>query len=150
MNSSNSQESPPNSNLPEEISENIGIESKANSMDEYYQLKSSILLVTLSIAGIIFVVTWVSLSLQIALNYLLGAGVGLIYLRMLAKDVEKINVGQQQVASGRLAIFVGMIVVAARIEQLSILPVFLGFLTYKVAIIGYVGLTSLKPDLKEE
>ncbi|AFY40497.1 hypothetical protein Lepto7376_4389 [[Leptolyngbya] sp. PCC 7376] len=150
VNSSNSQENPIDSELPEKTSENAGIESKTRSMDEFYQLKTSLLLVTLGITGIAFLITWVALSLQIALNYLFGAAVGLIYLRMLAKYVEKINVAQQQIASGRLAVFVGMIVVAARVEQLSILPVFLGFLTYKVVIIGYVGLQSLMPDLKEE
>lgn len=95
--------------------------------------------------GILFLIVWIAFSLNIALSYLVGACVGIVYLRMLAKDVEKINSDSRRVSSGRLAIFAGMIVLATRLEQLSVFPVFLGFLTYKLAIIGYVLITSFKP-----
>jgi ATP synthase protein I len=114
-------------------------------MDEYYKLKKSILLVTLPITGTIFFVVWFSFSLSTALSYLLGACVGIVYLRMLAKDVEKLSSDNGRISSGRLAIFAGMIVLATQLDQLSVFPVFLGFLTYKIAIIGYVLATSLVP-----
>ncbi|OKH18310.1 ATP synthase subunit I [[Limnothrix rosea] IAM M-220] len=119
-------------------------------MEEYYLLKKSILVLAVSMTGIIFPVVWISLSFDTAVSYLLGATVGIIYLRMLAKDVEKINTNETRGASGRLAIFAGVIVLAARVDKFSILPVFLGFLTYKVAIVFYVLFTSVVPMFSQK
>ncbi|MBV5261677.1 ATP synthase subunit I [Synechococcus moorigangaii CMS01] len=112
-------------------------------MDEYYQLKKSIFFVTLAISGAIALLVWYFYSAQTAVSYLIGAAVGIIYLRMLARSVEKISSTNPKAGSGRLALFAGLIIIATRLEQLEILPVFLGFLTYKLAIITYILPNSL-------
>ncbi|MEB3224888.1 MAG: ATP synthase subunit I [Synechococcus sp.] len=112
-------------------------------MDEYYQLKKSIFFVTLAASGAIALMVWYFYSAQTAVSYLIGAGVGIIYLRMLARSVEKISSDNPKTGSGRLALFAGMIILATRLEQLEILPTFLGFLTYKLAILIYVLPNSL-------
>jgi ATP synthase protein I len=117
-------------------------------MGEYYQLKKNLLLVTLTLTGVIFIAVWLAYSLQIALNYLLGSCVGLVYLRMLAKDVEAIGVGKTRLSSNRLALVAALLIVASQWQKLQILPVFLGFLTYKAAIIAYVIQTTLAPEQK--
>lgn len=104
-------------------------------MADYYQLQRSLLLTTLTLTGITFFPVWYLFSLNTAFNYLVGAVVGIVYLRMLAKDVERL--GQQRLGAKGLGIFVILILVASKWQQLHILPVFLGFLTYKPAIIIY-------------
>ncbi|MEC4804473.1 MAG: ATP synthase subunit I [Jaaginema sp. PMC 1079.18] len=138
---------PPNSPLEAENQASEATEAQPsdanNSMGEYYQLKQTLLLGTLGLAGIIFISVWLTYSLNTALNYLLGACFGLVYLRMLAKEVERLGVQKSRPGSTRLGLLVGLIIVATQWHQLHILPVFLGFLTYKAAIVIYVLQTTL-------
>lgn len=135
-----------------QTSENIADSSaqspENNSMAEYYQLKQNLLLVTITLTGIIFGSVWVTYSLNTALNYLIGGGVGMVYLRMLAKEVERLGNQKRRLGSTRLALFVGIIIVASQVQELEILPIFLGFMTYKAAIIFYVLQTTLRPTQK--
>ena len=119
--------------------------TSGDSMAEYYQLKQNLLLVTLAVSAVIFMSVWIVYSFNIALNYLLGACVGIVYLGMLAREVERIGASKKGVGSTRLALLAGVIIVATQLQQLQIVPIFLGFLTYKAAIIFYVLQTTLMP-----
>lgn len=116
------------------------------SIEEYFQLQETLLKVTLIITGVVFVSVWIFYSLNIALNYLIGACTGVVYLRMLARNVAQLGRERKKLGNARLAILIGVIVVASRLNELQIMPIFLGFLTYKVAIISYMLKTAALPE----
>ena len=115
--------------------------AKTDSMQDYYRLQRNLLLLSLVLTGIIFVSVWKFYTLNLALNYLLGACVGIVYIKLLAGEVETIG-------TKGLAIFAAMIIVASQWRQLHIIPVFLGFLTYKVSIIAYTIQSVMDLELK--
>lgn len=116
------------------------------AMGEYYRLQQNLLICTVAFSAVIFFCVWLTYSLPVALNYLIGACGGVVYLRMLARNVANIGRGQQRIGSGRLAIVIGLIIVASQWQQLEIMPVFLGFLTYKAALIAYTLWTAVLPS----
>jgi ATP synthase protein I len=118
------------------------------SMQEYYQLQQSLLKLTLILTGVIFFSVWIFYSLNIALNYLIGAGTGVVYLRMLARNVAQLGREKKQLGKTQLGLIVIVITGAALLDDLQIVPVFLGFLTYKAAVIFYMLQTTLLPDSK--
>lgn len=116
------------------------------SLQEFYQLQQGLLKATFVLTGIIFASVWIFYSGHIALNYLIGACTGVVYLKLLARNVEKLGREKTSIGKEQLAVFIGAIVVASQWHQLEILPIFLGFLTYKVAIITYMLKTLFSPN----
>lgn len=108
-------------------------------MADYYQLQGTLLTVTLACIAIAVPAVWYFYGLNTALSYLLGALGGSVYLKSLASDVASMGTEGK---SGRMGvkgigIFILLILVATQTSKLQVLPVFLGFLTYKLAIIAY-------------
>jgi ATP synthase protein I len=127
--------------------ENSAKESiRANSMQEFYQLRQELLVSTLILTVLIFGPVWYYYSLNTALNYLLGACTGVVYLRLLARNVEQLGQSKDSVGKTQLAVFIGVMIIATQVNQLHILPVFLGFLTFKAAILVYTLRTTLTPS----
>ncbi|NJN61788.1 MAG: ATP synthase subunit I [Coleofasciculaceae cyanobacterium RL_1_1] len=114
-------------------------------MQEYYTLKRSLYLLTSAITALGFTTAWIVYSSGTAWSYLIGSLCGVLYLRMLAKGVERLGVGASSTGgNSRLAIFVGLIVVAAQVKWLQLVPVFLGFITYKIALLAYSLVVGLR------
>ena len=125
--------------------ENENLSSEAG-MKDYYRLQKHLLMTTLVFSAVITVSVWLTYSLHIALNYLIGACTGVVYLRMLSRNVAQIGRKSGGIAGGRLALVAVLILVASQWNQLEIMPVFLGFLTYKAALIGYTLWAAIPGD----
>lgn len=72
------------------------------------------------------------------ISFLSGAIVGVVYLRMLGRGVAELGKSRSRLGVTRLALFVGLIVLATQVKSLQILPIFLGFMTYKVTLLIYL------------
>lgn len=133
---------------PETVTASSPSESPAEpnaSMQEFYQLQKELLITTLVLTGIIFITVALFYPINIALNYLLGACTGVVYLKVLARNVEQLGTSKKQVGKSQLAIFIGLIIVATQWNQLQVLPIFLGFLTYKATLLVYMLRILLVP-----
>jgi len=112
-------------------------EQSVEAMREYYQLQRMLLISTILLSMTIFLTVWAFYSTNIAFNYLLGATVGVLYLIMLAKEVENLGTSKQRIGIKGLFLVAGLIILACTREELQIVPVFLGFMTYKATIIAH-------------
>ncbi len=120
--------------------------ASSDSMNEFYGLQRSLLLAVLGTSVVAFGAIWFAYSLNVALNYFLGAAVGVLYLRMLAKDVEKLGVSKDKLGKTRLVPLLVVIVATTQIDRLELLPVILGFLTYKAVLFIYALSAAIVPD----
>lgn len=111
----------------------------SDGMEEYNRLKSKLLILTLASGVIIGLLVWGWYGWNIALSYSVGALMGTVYFRMLTKGVDRLGDKSNRLGFSRLGLFVILIVIAAKSDQLQILPAFLGFMTYKVAVLAILA-----------
>nr|WP_255699444.1 ATP synthase subunit I [Tychonema sp. BBK16] len=142
------QPAPATEDLPQTGTVSTVSSETGNSLQDFYRLQQELLVYTLAFTAIITIAVWIFYSLNIALNYLLGASTGVVYLKMLARDVERIGSQNQKISKTRLGLLLGLMIVATRLDQLQILPIFLGFLTYKLSLMIYVLRSALAPDYR--
>lgn len=72
---------------------------------------------------------------NVVANYGLGALCGVVYLRMLARGVARLGLANRRLGPSRMALVAALVVVATQVDSLQVLPIFLGFLTYKAALL---------------
>ncbi len=122
-----------------------GEEKKINNnpMKEFYQLRNSLYLATGVIGIISFLLVWFFYGSNVALNFLLGVCFSLVYINLLAREVERVGVTKKRIGATRLAAFAALMILATRWQQLQLIPIFLGFLSYKGALLFYILPMSL-------
>jgi ATP synthase protein I len=74
-------------------------------------------------------------DLATAGSVLVGSLAGLLYLRLLARSVDRLREGSKSVGKFQLLVPALLVVAAARLPQLEILPALIGFLLYKPALL---------------
>lgn len=120
----------------------------ALSREQYFKLKKKLQTLTLAIGGVGLVSAYVSYSPEVAASF--GAGLigSLVYVRMLGSSVDSLADGARGLVKGavaqpRLLVPVILVMVYNRwngilvedygVMQLQLIPMLVGFFTYKVA-----------------
>jgi ATP synthase protein I len=99
-------------------------------------------LATLIVSALAVMITALVFDPFIAGSVLVGALAGVLYLRLLARSVSKLGNGSKKVGKLQLLVPVVLVLAAARLPQLELLPAILGFLLYKPALILQAVLDS--------
>ncbi|MCT0203153.1 hypothetical protein [Synechococcus sp. CS-603] len=104
-------------------------------MDDYARLQSRLLMATLILAAVAVLLTALLLGISPAISLMIGAFSGMLYLKLLARSVARIGSNSRNVGKAQLLVPVVLVLAAARLPALDIVPVLIGFLLYKPAIL---------------
>lgn len=103
--------------------------------DAYARLQRRLILATLMVSALAVPVTALVFDPHTAVCLLVGALAGVLYLRLLARSVSKLGNGSKKVGKLQLLVPVVLVLAAAKLPQLELLPALIGFLLYKPALI---------------
>jgi ATP synthase protein I len=106
-----------------------------NGMEFYARLQRRLLIATACAIAAAVPLAGVLYDGTTALSLLLGGACGLLYLRLLARSVSRLGGDRRSVGKFQLLVPVVLVLAAARIPALQIVPALLGFLLYKPALI---------------
>jgi len=118
------------------------VEVSTTSTDEYVQLQQRIFQIALLLTALAVTVTAAFFDFQAAISLLVGAISGILYLRLLARNIGNLGKGTKSVGKIQLIVPVFLVLAGAKISQLELLPALLGFLIYKPSLIFQVLLAS--------
>lgn len=104
-------------------------------VDEYGRLQRRLLLATLALTALVTLITWPVFGAAAARSLLLGGCCGLLYLRLLARSVARIGPDSRSLGRFQIVVPALLIVAAARIPAIALLPALAGFLLYKPALL---------------
>jgi len=103
--------------------------------DAYARLQRRMILATLIVSALAVPITALVFDLHTAGSLLVGALAGVLYLRLLARSVAKLGNGSKKVGKLQLLVPVVLVLAAAKLPELELLPALIGFLLYKPALI---------------
>lgn len=104
-------------------------------MGEYQRLLRRLLAATAAATALAVPISGWFFGGSTALSLLVGGLAGLLYLLLLARSVSRLGGDRKSVGKAQLLVPVVLVLAAARIPALEILPALLGFLLYKPALI---------------
>jgi ATP synthase protein I len=113
-----------------------------HGMDDYRRLQRRLIVATACATVIAVPITAWFFDTAAALSLMVGGVAGMLYLRLLARSMSRLGVDRKSVGKAQLLVPVVLVLAAARIPSLHMLPALLGFLLYKPALIVQVLLDS--------
>ena len=110
-------------------------ESSKGFRNEYMQLQLRIFILTLVLTVFSVLISAIFFDFQVAISILIGALSGILYLRLLARGIEKLGKTSMSVIKIQLLVPVVLFFSVSQFQQLELLPALLGFLLYKPSLI---------------
>ena len=110
-------------------------ESSKGFRNEYMQLQLRIFILTLVLTVFSVLISAIFFDFQAAISLLIGALSGILYLRLLARGIEKLGKTSMSVSKIQLLVPVVLFFSVSQFQQLELLPALLGFLLYKPSLI---------------
>lgn len=107
----------------------------APAVDSFGRLQRRLLAATLAVTVVVTLISWPLFGASAARSLLLGGCCGLLYVRLLARSVARIGPDSRSVGRSQIVVPALLVVAAARIPALELLPALLGFLLYKPALL---------------
>ena len=104
-------------------------------MAGFQRLQHRLLIATLLATVLAFPLAFWLFDLVTAVSLLVGALAGLLYLRLLARSVSRLGVASKSLGKVQLLVPIALVLAAAKIPALQMLPALIGFLLYKPALI---------------
>jgi ATP synthase protein I len=108
---------------------------QSTGADEYGILQRRLLLATLTVTLTVTLVCWPFFGGPAARSLLLGGCCGLLYLRLLARSVARIGPDSRSLGRFQIVVPALLVVAAARIPAIELLPALAGFVLYKPALL---------------
>ncbi len=104
------------------------------ALEEYAQLQRSIFTTALVVTVLSFTLGALFVGIQFSISLLVGALSGLIYLRLLARNIGKLGKSSKTVSKVQLLVPVMLVLAISRLPQLDLLPALIGFILYKPSL----------------
>jgi len=109
--------------------------SSVDSVNEYVTLQRSIFRMTFVLTAFTVVFAIIFVDFNAAISLLLGACSGIIYLRLLAKNIGSLGKSSSSVSKVQLLVPVLLVLVVTKLPELQLMPALVGFLLYKPSLI---------------
>ncbi|MCP9928045.1 hypothetical protein KBY90_09175 [Cyanobium sp. CH-040] len=93
------------------------------------------LLATLTVTVVVTLACWAVFGAAAGRSLLLGGCCGLLYLRLLARSVARIGPDSRSLGRFQIVVPALLVVAAARIPAIELLPALAGFVLYKPALL---------------
>jgi len=106
-----------------------------NPLEEYVQLQKRIFMVLIFLSALAVGISAIFFDLLTTGSLLVGSFFGVLYLRLLARNIEKLGTSSQQVGKFQLIIPVLLVFASLKLPQLHLFPALFGFLLYKLSLI---------------
>ena len=108
--------------------------SLVRELVDFERRQRQLVLATVVISAFALPISALVWDLPTAGSVLVGALAGLLYLRLLARSVQRLGTASKQMGRAQLLVPVVLVLMAAKVPQLQLLPALLGFLLYKPAL----------------
>jgi len=109
--------------------------SSKDPSEEYVRLQWRMYRAILIVSFVAFAISVTFFDLNFSISLLLGSLSGVLYLRLLARSIGKLEESSRGIGKVQLIVPVLLVLAVSKLPQLELLPALLGFLLYKPSLI---------------